>query len=123
MRLRILSAALLLAVAASPARAATLRVVVVEVAPADLDAYVKLLEEGKALLKSKGMVGVMRAFRARYAGPDAGRVMVSIEYPSLEALAKDDAKVSADPEVKAWLQAMGKLRRVVSDSVYNELSP
>jgi len=46
-----------------------------------------------------------------------------VEYPNLEALAKDDAKMASDPELKSWLQSLDKLRKVVSDSVYNELTP
>ena len=103
------------------AEAATLRVVVVQ--PTDVDAYVKAIEQGKALLKSKGSQGTIRVWRARFAGPDAGAVVVSIEFPNLEALAKDDVRFATDPELKSWLQGLDKLRKVVSDSVYNELAP
>jgi len=48
---------------------------------------------------------------------------VAIEYANLEALAKDDVKLSTDPELRAWLQSLDKLRKVVSDSIYEELMP
>jgi len=122
MRLKSLAGALVLCLLAGAAvEAATLRVVVVQ--PTDVDAYVKAIEQGKALLKSKGSLGTIRVWRARFAGTDAGAVVVSIEFPNLEALAKDDARFASDPELKSWLQSLDKLRKVVSDSVYNELTP
>lgn len=101
------------------AQAATLRVVVVETP--DTDAYVKALEKGLALLKSKGGTGTTRVWKARFAGDDAGAIVVSVEYASLEALAKDDAMMATDPELRAWLQSLDKLRKIVSDSIYTEL--
>jgi len=122
MRLRCLATAVLLCVlGGSMAQAATLRVVVVHAT--DADGYVKSIEQGKALLKSKGSPATIRVWRARFAGTDAGAIVVSVEYPNLEALAKDDAKMASDPELKSWLQSLDKLRKVVSDSVYNELTP
>lgn len=122
MRMKSLAAAFLLCLTAgAAAEAATLRVVVVQAT--DVDAYMKAIEQGKALLKSKGSTGTMRVWRARYAGPEAGSIAVAIEFANLQALAKDDALMSSDPEVKAWLQSLDKLRKVVSDSIYNELTP
>lgn len=103
------------------ANADTLRVVVVDTA--DVAGYVKALEDGKALLKQKGSAAKMRAWVARYAGPDAGSVVVSVEYPSLEALAKDDAMMRSDADMRAWLERLGKMRKILSDSIYEELKP
>lgn len=122
MRMKSLAGALALCLlGGAAADAATLRVVVVQ--PTDVDGYVKAIEQGKALLKSKGSTGTIRVWRARFAGPDAGAVVVSIEFANLQALAKDDALMATDPEIKTWLQSLDKLRKVVSDSVYNELTP
>ena len=115
-----IAAALLFACAGSVS-AATLRVIVVE-AP-DVGAYVKALEDGKALRKRKGSVGEIRVWRATYAGDDAGTVVVSIEYPNLEALAKDNALFQSDAEMRAWLQGLDKIRKIVSDSIYEESKP
>src|SRR5882672_3895543 len=79
-----LLAALLFASAAS---ADTLRVVVVQTT--DAAAYVKALQDGAAILKSKGSAGRIRAWMATFAGPETGTVVVSIEYPNMEALTKD----------------------------------
>jgi hypothetical protein len=107
--------------AAFGAEAAVLRVVVVETG--DADAYVKQIEQGKALLKRLDSSGVIRVWRARFAGPNAGNVVVSVEYPSIAAFAKDDSKIAADSEYQAWLKGLDKLRKVVSDSLYGELKP
>jgi hypothetical protein len=103
------------------ANAGTLRVVVVEAS--DVGAYVKALEDGKALLKKKGSPSEVHVWLARYAGPNAGSVVVSIEYPSLEALAKDDTMMRSDAELSAWLERLSKIRKIVSDSIYEELKP
>jgi hypothetical protein len=103
------------------ASASTLRVVVVQTS--DVAAYAKALQEGQALLTKKGSPAHIRAWVARYAGPEAGSVVVSVEYPDLAALAKDDALFASDAEVRAWLQSLGKIRKIVSDSIYEEAKP
>ncbi len=103
------------------AEATVLRVVVVETS--DVDAYVKQIERGRVLLKRLDSSGVTRVWKARFAGPDAGNVVVSIEYPSMAAFARDDSKIAADSEYQAWLKGLDKLRKIVSDSLYNELKP
>ena len=111
-----LLAALLFASAAS---ADTLRVVVVQTT--DSAAYVKALQEGAALLKAKGSQGKIRAWVATFAGPETGTVVVSVEYPNFESLAKDTGLMRSDADLKAWLQSLGKIRKIVSDSLYEEL--
>lgn len=109
-----------LSLAASAAQAATLRIVVVQTDNAE--AYVKEVERGKALLKKAGSPVTLRVWRAQYAGPDTGAVVVSAEYPDLAALAKDNERMAADAELQAWLKGLDKLRKIVSDSVYQELA-
>lgn len=106
---------------AGMANATTMRVVVVEAS--DVPAYVKAVHEGQALLKKKGSAAELHVWIARYAGENAGSVVVSIEYASLEALAKDNALMSSDAELSAWLERLGKIRKIVSDSIYEELKP
>jgi len=122
MRLRhVVSVLTLFLLSGAPALAGVLRVVVVQTE--DAAGYGKALDQGNALLKSKGSSAVIRVWRARFAGPDTGAVVASVEYPSLEALARDDARMASDPELRAWLQSLAKLRKIVSDSVYEELVP
>ena len=103
----------------TPALQATvLRVVTVQTD--DLGAYVKQIEQGQALLKKLGSPAVLRVWRARFAGPEAGTVVVSIAYADMATFAADDSKVAADPEYAAWLKGLSKIRKVVSDSLFEE---
>lgn len=103
------------------AQAATLRVVVVETS--DAAAYAKAIEHGQELLKAKGSQAILRVWKARFAGDQAGSVVVSAEFPNLEALAQDDARMKSDPELRSWLQGLDRLRKIVSDSIYEEQMP
>jgi hypothetical protein len=103
------------------AQATVLRVVTVQTD--NYGAYVKELEHGKAILKRLGSTAVLRVWRAHFAGPNAGSVVVSIEYPSMVVLAQDEAKAYADPEYTSWLGGLASIRKVVSDSVYDEMKP
>jgi len=87
------------------------------------DAYVKEIEKGQAIMKRLDVTGKTRVWKAKFAGQDAGNVVVTIEYPSLAALAKDDEKTLADKEYRAWLKDLDKLRKIVSDSLYTEAKP
>ena len=98
-----------------------LRVVVVQTD--NVEGYVKDIEKGRAVMKRLESSGVIRVWRARFAGENAGAVTVSVEYPSMAAFAKDDAKVAGDGEYQAWLKGLDKVRKVVSDSLYTELKP
>jgi hypothetical protein len=96
-----------------------LRVIVVKTD--DASAYLRELDKGKAMLKRLGVSVQMRAWRATFAGPDAGALIVSQEYPSFAAFSESVAKISADPEFSQWLKGLDKLRKVASDSLYQEL--
>jgi hypothetical protein len=98
-----------------------LRVIVVKTD--NPDGYVKELEKGKALLKKLGSSAVIRVWRARFAGPETGSMVVSVEYPSLAAVVKDEAAAQASAEYQAWFKGLDKIRHVTSDSLYNELTP
>jgi hypothetical protein len=110
-----------LAPVASAAETVALRVVTVKTS--DPAAYARELEAGRAIFKRLGSQVIIRSWRARFAGEGAGLVVVSLEFPSLVALATDDAKIAADPEAQAWLKGLDKVRTVVSDSIYQEVKP
>ena len=71
-------------------------------------------------MKSMGIQAQTRAFQARFTGPEAGAVVVSIEYPNMAAFAEADAKASASSDYQTWLKGLDKLRKIVSDSLYDE---
>jgi hypothetical protein len=104
------------ALAAEPV---VLRVVVVQTD--NVEGYVKEIDKGKALMKRLQSSGQVRVWRARFAGENAGAVVVSVEFPNLETMARDEAKVAADGEYAAWLKGLDKHRKIVSDSLYTEL--
>jgi hypothetical protein len=117
----LLSLVALLLLGSVSAHAAVLRVVIVK--SSDAAAYVKALEQGKALMKAKNLPNNLRVWRARFAGDHAGAIAVGIEYPDLESLAKADKAMNTDPELHAWLMSLGKIREIVSDSIYEEMTP
>ncbi len=113
---------LLLVSAASSAafaqKATVLRVVVVKTD--DPAAYAQEIEKGRQVMKSLGIQGQTRVWQARFAGPEAGAVVVSIEYPNMAAFADAVAKTNASSEYQAWLKGLDKIRKIVSDSLYTE---
>jgi hypothetical protein len=114
-----LTALLGLFVMAASAEAAVLRVVVVETS--DVAAYMSQLNSLKASLQRMGSKSTIRAWRARFAGPNAGSIVVAVEYADMAAFAAEDARIAKDAEYQATLKAMGKVRKIVSDSLYEEL--
>ena len=88
-----------------------------------VDAYVKEVEKGQALIKKLGGSAVLRVWRARFAGNEAGTVVVSVEYPDLVTYANDDKKLNVAPEYQTWMKGLAKIRKITSDSLYEELKP
>ena len=112
---------LLVCVASSAAfaqKATVLRVVVVKTD--DPATYAQEIEKGRQVMKSLGIQGQTRVLQARFAGPEAGAVVVSIEYPNMAAFADAVAKTNASSEYQAWLKGLDKIRKIVSDSIYTE---
>ncbi|MGA7993233.1 MAG: hypothetical protein WCC53_17535 [Thermoanaerobaculia bacterium] len=106
---------------AAAADAVVLRAVTIETS--DVGTYVKEIDKARAMMKRLESPSVTRVFQARFAGPNAGVVVVAQEWPSMAAFAKDVAKVDADAEYQAWLKGLSKIRKVLSDSLYTELKP
>jgi hypothetical protein len=84
-------------------------------------AYVQSLEKAKDIMKRAGITATIHVYQAQFAGPDAGAVVASIEYPSLTALAEADTKLRADKEYGEWIKELNKIRTIISDSIYREL--
>jgi hypothetical protein len=105
--------------AAFAQKTTVLRVVVVKTD--NVAAYLQELEKGKEIMKKIGITQQLRVWQATFAGPNAGSVVVGIEYPNMAALADAYAKTGADKDYQAWLKAMEKIRTIVSDSLYKEL--
>lgn len=115
-----LTALLGLFVMAASAEATVLRVVVVETS--DVAAYMGQINSLKASMQRMGVKSSVRVWQARFAGPNAGSIVVAVEYSDLAALAAADAMIAKDAEYQATLKSMAKIRKVVSDSLYEELN-
>ena len=104
--------------AAVAQKATVLRVVVVKTD--DPAAYAQELEKGKQIMKSLGIQGQTRVWQARFAGPEAGMVVATIEYPNMAAFADAAAKTNASSDYQTWIKGLDKIRKIVSDSLYTE---
>ena len=105
--------------ASSPLQAAVFRVIKVEVS--DTEMYLKEVENGRAVMKRLKVDGSVRVMRAKFAGKDVGRLIVTVEYKDLAAFAASEAALKADEEHSAVLRRIGALRKILSDSLYEEL--
>ncbi len=74
----------------------------------------------RATLTRLGGTSTMRTWRARFAGPNAGAIVVSIEYPDMATFAAEDAKVQADAGYRSLLKGLDRIRTITSDSLYEE---
>jgi hypothetical protein len=119
-RLTVMLAAVVgLFVLANSAEATVLRVVVVETN--DVAAYMSQLNTIKASMQRLGSKSTVRAWRARFAGPNAGSIVVAVEYADMATLAAEDSMIANDAQYQAALKSMSQLRKIVSDSLYEEL--
>ena len=99
----------------------TLRVVVVETN--DAAAYIEQLNKGSMLIKAITPKMTIRVWQATFAGDSTGAMIVGLEYPgSLADFANAWDKVQADKSVAQWLTGLAGLRKIVSDSLYNEIA-
>lgn len=96
-----------------------LRVLVVSTE--DVSGYVHELDSGRRILKRLGISVQTRVWHATFAGPEAGSVVVTQEFESFAAFADATKKVGADAEYIQWLKSLDKVRKIASDSLYQEL--
>lgn len=101
------------------AEAAVFRVVVVQVS--DTAMYLKEIDNIRADMKRLEVDGTLRVMRARFAGEQAGTIVVAVEYKDMAALAAADAALAADASNQATMRRVEALRKIVSDSLYQEL--
>jgi hypothetical protein len=109
----------LIASMTAAADSSVLRVLVVQAT--DVSAYVHEVQNLQALYKKTGQQITIRVWRATYAGPDTGAIVVSIEVPNLAALDKLSDAIRTNPDVAAEMKKIYAMRHVVSDSLYESL--
>jgi hypothetical protein len=108
------------ALVAQTSAPAVSRVVVVETA--NPGAYAAAIAEGQEILTGLGSSAKIHVWQARYAGEDAGTVVSSIEWPSMAAMAADDALMQGSEDMSAWIASLAGSRTIVSDSLYQEIT-
>lgn len=105
---------------ATAAGPAVTRVIVVQTA--DVAAYMHELNALQAIYKKAGQSIKLRVWRATYAGPDAGSIVVAVEFADLAALAKTNDTARSNSEIAAEMKKIGGMRKIVSDSLYEEVT-
>ena len=113
------------AVSAAQAEGPAVRqVILIEVQPGQLDAYLQRQPQAAAIQKRLG-VPAARIFQATLAGPNTGTLSIVIDHPSLAAFAANNAKQQADAEWQSWIDELNKagIRQLVSNSLVVEVTP
>ncbi len=100
-----------------------LQVVAVQVNPGKLDRYLERIEKLQAISDRLEAGGTLRVWQATLAGDNAGTIIVGIEYSSLAAFAENSAKIEADAEWQKAISGLGRIRTIVSRSLYREITP
>jgi hypothetical protein len=130
MRTLLLAAAVVVATSlgiAPPAGAAgpaVSSVFVVEVEPANYDAYLASLKEAQGIIKGLGLPG-FSVLQATAAGDATGNLAIVVESENLTTWAANTTKLQADPGWQAWVakqQASG-LGNILSQNLWVERLP
>ena len=106
---------------AAPAEATTLRVITVEVEASKLDSYVAAVKKIRGHMTRLELPGTMRIWQATSAGSSTGALVVAVEYPTLASWADATVKTNADPEIQKLIANLPGIRKILSDSLYEEL--
>jgi hypothetical protein len=110
-----LSAILGLALASASAVSAPTTLRVIAVQTSDIKTYRHELEILQGEFKKEGLPVTLRVWRATYAGPDTGTIIVTLEVPDLGTLARiEDAVMKPNS---------AGMRKIVSDGIYEEINP
>lgn len=108
--------------AAALSASATLRVIAVQTN--DIKAYRHEVETLQSEFKKEGLPVTLRVWRATYAGPDTGTIIVTVEVPDLATLAKiGEAVAKPNSALGATMKRIEAMRKIASDSLYEEISP
>ena len=111
------------ALAAAEEAENVLQVLIVDVAPEKLDAYLSRVERLGAIQERLGTVGRFRMWRAVEGSAATGNVIVSIEYDDLNAFAENYARLEADAEWQAVMEELPAIRKLLSSGLYAEITP
>ena len=97
---------------------------VIAVQTPDIKAYRHEVETLQGEFKKEGLPVTLRVWRATYAGPDTGTIIVTVEIPDIGTLAKiEEAVMKPNSALGATMKRIEAIRKIASDSLYEELSP
>ena len=88
----------------------------------DAAAYAHEVANLQAIFRKTGQQVTLRVWRATFAGPDTGSIVVSVEVPSLTALAQMNEALRNNAEVAAEMKRIEAMRAVTSDSIYEAVT-
>jgi hypothetical protein len=89
---------------------------------ANMQKFIDLTSRVNAIAAKYQSTGQARYWISTWAGPEAGHVIVTIEYPSLVSMAQSVAKLNGSPEFAKWLtEAQASGIKQLSESVVTEL--
>jgi hypothetical protein len=113
---------LALASAAALPASTVLRVIAIQTS--DIKTYRHEVETLQGEFKKEGLPVTLRVWRATYAGPDTGTIIVTVEMPDVATLAKiEEAVMKPNSALGATMKRIEAIRKIASDSLYEELSP
>jgi len=96
------------------------RVLVVQTA--DVSAYLHEVTALQELYKKAGSPITLRVWRATFAGNEAGSIIVSVEYANFAALAKGYELQRTNADIAAAMKKIGGMRKIVSDSLFEQVT-
>jgi hypothetical protein len=113
---------LALASAAALPASPVLRVIAIQTP--DIKTYRHEVETLQGEFKKEGLPVTLRVWRATYAGPDTGTIIVTVEVPDIGTLAKiEEAVMKPNSALGATMKRIEAIRKIASDSLYEELTP
>ncbi len=113
---------LALASASALPASTTLRVIAVQTS--DIKTYRHEVDTLQGEFKKEGLPVTLRVWRATFAGPDTGTIIVTVEVPDIATLGKiEDAVSKPNSALGATMKRIEAIRKIASDSLYEELSP
>jgi hypothetical protein len=113
-----------LALASTAALPASTVLRVIAIQTPDIKTYRHEVETLQGEFKKEGLPVTLRVWRATYAGPDTGTIIVTVEVPDIGTLAKiEEAVTKPNSALGATMKRIEAIRKIASDSLYEELSP
>jgi hypothetical protein len=117
----LIASALAVSAADAPAPPHVVEVIVLDVGT-NMQKFQELANRIAAISKKQQAGGTVRYYVSTWSGEGAGRVIVTVEHPSLAALAQSQARRMASPDFQKWqADAQASGLKQLSSSLVTEL--